>query len=123
MHTEPVTMQTASIGKIQRVSLREVWKHEAYDFGSWPEENLDALNDVLDLDLQNGEREKAAGDFCVALVVEDDAGHTVVVENQLGKSGHDRLGKPVTYLTAFEAKTAIWIVSAPRPEHAITRRG
>jgi hypothetical protein len=41
----------------------------------------------------------------------------VIVENQLGKSDHDHLGKLITYLTALEAKTAIWIVSDPRPEH------
>ena len=97
--------------------MREVWKHEAYEFSSWLEENFDVLNDVLDLNLRSGEREKAAGDFYVDLVVEDDTGHTVIVENQLGRSDHDHLGKLVTYLTAFEAKTAIWIVSAPRPEH------
>ena len=33
------------------------------------------------------------------------------------KSDHDHLGKLITYLTAIEAKTAIWIVSDPRPEH------
>ena len=27
------------IDKIQRLPLREVWKHEAYDFTTWLEEN------------------------------------------------------------------------------------
>ena len=45
------------------------------------------------------------------------AGGTVIIENQLEKSNHDHLGKLITYLTALEAKTAIWIVSDPRPEH------
>ena len=41
------------IGKIQRVPLREVWKHEALDFTRWLQENLDVLNGVLDLTLTN----------------------------------------------------------------------
>jgi hypothetical protein len=39
------------------------------------------------------------------------------VENQLEKSNHEHLGKLITYLTAIEAKTAIWVVADPRPEH------
>jgi hypothetical protein len=105
------------IGKIERVPLRTVWKHEAYDFTQWLEENLDVLNEALDLTLTGAEREQSAGSFSVDLVAEDEAGGTVVIENQLEKSDHDHLGKLVTYLTALGAKTAIWIVAEPRPEH------
>ncbi|MFN4243928.1 MAG: DUF4268 domain-containing protein [Tepidisphaerales bacterium] len=105
------------IGKITRVPLRDVWKHEANDFTRWLEENIDVLNDILDLDLTTAEREKDAGDFSVDLVAEDDKGNPVVIENQLEKSNHDHLGKLITYLTAVGARTAIWIVSDPRPEH------
>ena len=105
------------IGKIRRVPLREVWRHEAHDFTSWLVSNIDVLNDALDLGLDNAEREQAAGSFSVDLIAEDAAGNTVVIENQLERSDHDHLGKLITYLTAFEAKTAIWIVAEPRPEH------
>jgi len=105
------------IGKIKRVSLREVWKHEAYDFTQWLEDNIDVLNDATDLELSNAEREKAAGTFNVDLVAEDEKGNPVVIENQLEKSNHDHLGKLITYLTAIGAKAAIWIVADPRPEH------
>jgi len=105
------------IGKIQRVPLREVWKHEAHSFTRWLEENIDILNDILDLNLSNPEREKIAGDFNVDLVAEDGSGNLVIIENQLEKSDHDHLGKLITYLTAANAKIAIWIVATPRPEH------
>src|SRR4051812_41481425 len=113
----PVTMPDPGIGKIRRVPLREVWLHEALDFTTWLEQNVDVLNDVLDISLENVEREHAAGSFSVDLVAEDEAGNPVVIENQLEKSNHDHLGKLITYLAAMEAKAAIWIVSEPRPEH------
>lgn len=110
-------MSTKCIGKLERVHLREVWKHEALDFTQWLEDNIDTLNTALGLNLINVDREQAAGDFSVDLVAEDENGGTVIIENQLEKSNHDHLGKLITYLTAMSAKTAIWIVSDPRPEH------
>ena len=105
------------IQKIARIPLREAFKHEALDFTRWLEENIDVLNDCLDITLSNAEREQAAGDFSVDIVAEDDSGSKVIIENQLEKSDHDHLGKVITYLVALEAKTAIWIVADPRPEH------
>ncbi len=106
-----------SIGKIERVPLRDVWKHEAHDLTTWLEENIDVLNDVLGLDLTNVEREQAAGKFSVDLVAEDASGGTAVIENQLERSDHDHLGKLITYTAFMDARVAIWIVADPRPEH------
>lgn len=110
-------MSKQSIGKLERVDLREVWKHEAHNFTQWLENNITVLNDALDLNLVNVDREQAAGSFSIDLVAEDEGGGTVIIENQLEKSNHDHLGKLITYLTALGAKAAIWIVSDPRPEH------
>jgi len=110
-------MSRQDIGKLERVALREVWKNEAYDFTQWLENNIGVLNDALDLNLVNVDRERAAGSFSIDLVAEDEGGGTVIIENQLEKSNHDHLGKLVTYVTAMSAKTAIWIISDPRPEH------
>lgn len=110
-------MATQIIGRLQRIPLREVWRHEAYDFTQWLQENIDVLNDALEMNLVNVEREQAAGSFSIDLVAEDEGGGTVIIENQLEKSNHDHLGKVITYLTALSARAAIWIVSEPRPEH------
>ena len=107
-----------SIAKIERVPLRDVWKHEAHDFTKWLEENIDVLSDTIDRDIGNVEREKKTESiFSVDLVAEDKDGSSIIIENQLGKSDHDHLGKLITYLTAMQAKVAVWIVADPRPEH------
>src|SRR2546426_987843 len=110
-------MSNALIGKLERVDLREVWKHEAHNFTQWLENNIGVLNDALDLALVNVDREQSAGSFSIDLVAEDEGGGTVIIENQLEKSNHDHLGKLITYLTSMSAKAAVWIVSDPRPEH------
>jgi len=107
----------ADIGRITRVPLRDVWPHEALGLTTWLESNVDVINDVIDLQLTNAEREKSVGDFNVDLTAEGRDGDLVIIENQLGKSDHDHLGKILTYLANIDAKAAIWIVAYPRAEH------
>jgi len=110
-------MSGIGVGKLERVALREVWRHEAYDFTRWLQDNIDVLNEALNLSLVNVEREQSAGAFSIDLVAEIEGGGKVIIENQLEKSNHDHLGKVLTYMVAMEAQTAVWIVSEPRPEH------
>ena len=105
------------IGKIERVKLRDVWKHEAFDLTTWLRDNIDYLSDAISFNISNPEIEQAAGSFKVDIVGEDDSGNPVVIENQLEKSNHEHLGKLITYSVAIGANTAMWIVSDPRPEH------
>jgi len=105
------------VGKIIKVPLREVWKHEAHDFTTWLQNNIEVLNTVIDFQLSNPEREKSTGNFNVDLIAEDEEGNVVVIENQLEKSNHDHLGKVITYLASVGASKAIWIVAEPRQEH------
>jgi hypothetical protein len=109
-------MSTA-ISKLRRVPLRDVWKHEAYNFTQWLQENIDVLNGTLDLDLISAEKEQAAGAFSIDIVAESSDGESYVIENQLEKSNHDHLGKLITYYASMKARGAIWIVAEPRPEH------
>ena len=94
-----------------------MWRHEAYDFTTWLRDNIDVLTEAVALNLTGAESERPAGTFSVDIVAEDDAGRTVVIENQLGRSDHDHLGKVITYLTSFDAAAAVWLVGDARPEH------
>jgi|GEM_PF-1898783 len=114
---EPSDGAPSGIGKIRGVELREVWRHEAYDFTTWLEHNPDVLSEALGIVIDNVERERSVGNFRVDLRGEDASGNAVVIENQLERSDHDHLGKLITYVAASQAHTAIWIVSDPRPEH------
>ncbi|MXY67969.1 MAG: DUF4268 domain-containing protein [Acidobacteriia bacterium] len=115
--TANTTNGTKGIGRIQRVKLREVWGHEALDFTTWLEENIDVLADATGLQLSAVEREQSVGAFSVDLIAQDQDGRAVVIENQLKKSDHDHLGKLLTYLVGLQAPQAVWIVADPRPEH------
>jgi len=105
------------VERLRRVPLREIWRHEALDFTPWLEQNADILGETLGLDVSNVEREKQVGDFSVDVVAEDESGELVVIENQLGRSDHDHLGKLITYLSVVGARAGVWIVAEPRAEH------
>jgi hypothetical protein len=106
-----------SIGKLERVPLKELWKHEAHGFSAWLSENLEVLGEQIDYPLTFLEKEKPVGAFAVDLYAEGVNGEMVVIENQLAATDHDHLGKVLVYLSNLEAKTAIWISANPRPEH------
>ncbi len=105
------------VGALQRLSPRDVFAHEAYDFTAWLEENIGVLSDVLGFDLTPVERERSAGDFSADLLAEDESGSRVTIENQLEQTDHKHLGQVLTYLAVLDAEVAIWITADARPEH------
>ena len=108
---------TISIGKIEKVDLREIWKHEATDFTRWLVQNIDYLNDVLDLDIVVRSVEENVGPFRVDIFGEDSGGNKIIIENQLEKTDHGHLGQILTYLVNLEANIAVWVTSKPVEEH------
>lgn len=104
------------IGKLEKVNIRSVWPTEPA-FTKWLEQNPELLSETLGITVEKLVSEQSTGNFFVDLVGEDGTGGNLIVENQFGKSDHDHLGKVMTYLAAFEATTAIWIVETPRAEH------
>jgi hypothetical protein len=107
-----------TVGRLQKIALKEVFVHEARGFTPWLAQNIDVLSDALNLPgLRVVETEKTVGSFSLDILAEDGAGEPVIIENQIYQTDHDHLGKVLTYLTNLNAKTAIWISSDPRPEH------
>ena len=76
----------ASIGKLLEVDVRELWKHEQYDFSNWlaKEANLEYLNDILGLTLTDADKEVYVGPYRCDLVAKDEtSGIAVIIENKL----------------------------------------
>jgi hypothetical protein len=108
-----------SLGKLERVDLRTAWKHEALDFTKWlaQEENLAQLSDEIGIEIQSPQTEVSVGSFHADILAEDQDGNKVIIENQLGPSNHDHLGKLITYASGLQARTIIWIVEDVKDEH------
>ena len=109
-----------NIGKLVEVDVRELWKHEQYDFSNWlvKKENLEYLNEIIGLTLTDVDKEVYVGPYRCDIVAKDEtSGITVVVENQLEGTNHDHLGKIITYASGLNAKVIIWIVREAKEEH------
>lgn len=105
------------IGRLERVALREVWRHEARDFTTWLANNLELLGEMLGLSLTLIQTEVATGMFSADILADAGGDRYVVIENQLESTDHDHLGKLITYMSNLDARIAIWVTSTPRPEH------
>lgn len=105
------------IGQLEILPIRTAFAHEALDFTTWLEDNIEALSSRVSIELNVLERERAVGPFSVDLVCEDEGNNLVIVENQLERTDHDHLGKLLTYMINLDAKTAIWVTPEVRPEH------
>lgn len=109
-----------TIGKLEEVDIRELWKHEQYDFSEWlsKKENIENLNDILGLTLVDISKETYVGSYRCDLFAKDETtGIKVIIENQLEMSNHDHLGKIITYASGLDAKVVVWIVKEAREEH------
>lgn len=93
-------------------SLRKVWMHEALDFTRWLAlpENIQALSEVIEIELNDPKPEVGVGKFCVDIVAKDKNDRTVVIQNQLESTNHDHLGKIITDAAGLGADVVIWIV-------------
>ena len=110
----------SNIGKLIEVDVRELWRHEQYDFSNWLARpaNLEYLNEILGLTLVDVDKEVYVGPYRCDLVAKDETtGITVIIENQLEGTNHDHLGKIITYASGLNAKVMVWIVREAKEEH------
>jgi hypothetical protein len=109
----------ATLGKLERISLRKAWAHEASEFTPWlaQADNLTLLAESLGLsELELVGIEHPVGDFKVDILCTDDGGK-VIIENQLAKTDHTHLGQVLTYAAGVGARKVIWLAEAFRTEH------
>ena len=109
-----------NLGKLEKVDVREVWKHEARDFSAWlvKDENLSLLSEELGIDIESIGTEESSGRFRVDILAKEaNSGDYIIIENQLEPTNHDHLGKVITYAAGYGAKYLIWIVKDVLEEH------
>lgn len=108
----------ADLSRLQVVPVREVWRHEAYDFTQWMLENADVLADVLGMELELTAAEHPVGGFSLDLIGREvGTGATVIVENQLEQTDHGHLGQIMTYAGGTDPQTIVWCAPSFRDEH------
>lgn len=68
-------MPQVQLGKIERIPVRDVWRHEALDFTKWlaQEENLTQLGEACSIDLEFVDVESAVGSFAVDILLKNQA--------------------------------------------------
>jgi hypothetical protein len=110
-----------NLGKLKRLPARQIWNDEARDFTPWLFDNITELGQTLGLELQVERTEVACGPYSADIFAIDTlTSQRVVIENQIGKTDHDHLGKCLTYTAVLEATTIVWIATEFTPEHQKT---
>ena len=113
-------MNPLTLGRLEKVELREIWTSEAVDFTPWlaRPENLEVLASALGLELEVEAQEKEVGPFRADILCKDlDGDSWVLIENQLERTDHTHLGQLLTYAAGLQAVTIIWVAARFSEEH------
>jgi hypothetical protein len=116
-------MSATSLGRLEKVDLREVWQSEANGFTPWlaREENLKLLGDTIGIELECEAQETSVGPFRADILCKDTASDDwVLIENQLEPTDHTHLGQLLTYAAGLEAATIVWVAEIFTAEHRAT---
>ena len=108
------------LGRLEKIELREVWRHEALDFTRWlaKKENIALLSKEVGIDIEVIQTEMSVGRYNVDIYARDtESSKRIVIENQLENTNHDHLGKMLVYAAGLDADIAIWVVKDVNEEH------
>lgn len=112
-----------SLGRLERVDLRNIWLSEAAGFTPWlaQPENLSVLAEAVGFELELEAQERNVGPFRADILCKDvETGHWVLIENQLERTDHTHLGQLLTYASGLQAVTIIWIAAKFTEQHRST---
>jgi hypothetical protein len=113
-------MMTRELGRLEKVSLREVWLTEDRDFTPWlaAENNLALISEAIQLELELESTEKEVGPFRADILCKDTLTNSyVLIENQLERTDHRHLGQLMTYAAGLDAVTIVWVAEHFTEEH------
>ncbi len=111
-------MNQQGIGKIEKVTITNVWPHEANDFTPWLADNLGLLGEELGMELELEGTEVPVGNFSLDILARDNKSEAVVaIENQIAGTDHTHLGQLLTYSAGRNAGIVVWIATEFRDEH------
>jgi hypothetical protein len=109
-----------SLGRLEKVDLRDVWFDESRDFTPWlaQDANITLLGEAIGMALEIESQEKGVGPFYADILCKDVAtDRWVLIENQLERTNHVHLGQLITYAAGLEAVTVVWVAGRFTEEH------
>lgn len=112
-----------TLGRLERVDLRNIWLSEATEFTPWlaQADNLSVLADAVGIELELEAQERNVGPFRADILCKDvETGQWVLIENQLERTDHTHLGQLLTYASGLQAVTIIWIAAKFTEQHRAT---
>ena len=96
-------MPQPTLGKLETINLRELWKHEELDFTPWLAQNIDQLSEILGVQITVEQTEKRVGSYELDIFGRAEDNAIVIVENQLEATDHAHLGQLLTYAAGLDA--------------------
>jgi len=113
-------MSDKTLGRLERVDLRDIWASEATEFTPWlaQPENLRLLGESIGIELELQAQEQNVGPFRADILCKDTAsGQWVLIENQLERTDHTHLGQLLTYAAGLKTVSIVWVAREFTDEH------